>query len=727
MSPLLLNSPPLFSSINYPVTCTLPHSNLFTPNSPPPPRPNTDPRCNTFLFTPISGSTSASFSNPPLPTSPNSFSPPRVSTPLVLDAWAFYLQDYPDRLFVSSLLHIIEFGANIGFVGPEIVRPCKDLTSALEHLQFMDDAVDKLIANSQVHGPFAAPPLESFRCSPLGSVTRKRNPVKRRLINHLSWPRDLSVNDGIPDSEASISYDMFERAIYDLIRSGPGSLLSKLDLMEAFRHVPIRPADWHHLGFSWRQQFYYCTVLTFGLRSAPYIFNLFAEALHWIIQRHIPSHLRHYLDDFLLIFSPSSSRDLCFAATDWVMALGRTLGLRFQDSKTIWPCTSLEFLGLELDSISMEARLPPDKLSFLKDLLKSWSTKRLVSLKDIQELAGFLQFSSQVIPRSRSFIRRIIDFSTKFSSPFQRLRIPSGVRSDLHWWSTFCSPWNGVRLLCKDSPTISIFTDASGTKGLGGVFGSLWFSSRIPRRFRSRDIQFKEAYAVLQAILRWGDCWQGCHIIFRVDNQAVVSWLSSGTSKSPNSMSIIRLISMLAACLDFSFSSVWVSTTDNALADAASRFQYSRLFRLSPTLEKTSSSTKSQIIGIKRTLTSLDARPSTSGTVSHPALVNPIPPVKKASSTSLLLTQPSGPPVVPSSQRPPLPSVNGSPSLPIKASNIPPLNPTSLPFVPSTLTPVSPHLPLNLPLPNEFLEVLNASMETSVSLSFPSPLVSYSA
>lgn len=596
----------------------LPHSHLFPPlSSLPPLRPNTDPRCNSFT--------------PPL-VSISPFNKPfqRVSTPLVRDSWAFYLQDYPDRGFVSSLLNIIDYGANIGFSGPEVVLPAKNLKSAFDDLAFMDSAVEKLVQNAQVHGPFDLPPIADLRCSPLGSVTRKRNPDKRRLINHLSWPIGLSVNDGIPDSEAYISYDMFERAVEDLIRSGPGSLMAKLDLKEAFRHIPIRAEDWHHLGFAWRSRFYYCTVLTFGLRSAPYIFNLFAEALHWIIQRHIPSYMRHYLDDFLLTFSPSSVPSWCSAAVEWVMGLGQRLGLCFQDSKTVWPSTQIEFLGLELDSLKMEARLPPDKLEFLMELLRSWARKRVASLRETQELAGFLQFASQVIPYSRPFIRRIIDFSMKFSSSFQRLHVPSGVLADLRWWLTYCTPWNGIRLLQPSKPSVSIFTDASGTKGLGGVYDDHWFSTRCPRRYRSRDIQFKEAYAVLQAILRWGDMWSGCHVLFHVDNEAVFNWLRSGSGRSPNSMGVVRMIFMLAAFLNFSFSSVWISTSENALADAASRFQYSRLFQLRPTLDRVSSSTKSQITGIKRTLSSLDVQHSTSGTGSLPVPANPTLPGRRA-------------------------------------------------------------------------------------------------
>ena len=52
----------------------------------------------------------------------------------------------------------------------------------------------------------------------------------------------------------------------------------------------------------------------------------------------------------------------------------------------------------------MEARLPPDKLSYLTTLLSSWISRTHCTLRQLQELTGFLQFCSQVIPHSRAFI-----------------------------------------------------------------------------------------------------------------------------------------------------------------------------------------------------------------------------------------------------------------------------------------------------------------------------------
>jgi len=66
--------------------------------------------------------------------------------------------------------------------------------------------------------------------------------------------------------------------------------------------------------------------------------------------------------------------------------------------------------------------------------------------------------------------------------------------------------------------TLHIYTDASGKKGLGGIFRRHLVSLRCPRRFSLRDIQFKEIYAVLQAIMRWGHLWDSHHIVFHVDS-----------------------------------------------------------------------------------------------------------------------------------------------------------------------------------------------------------------
>ena len=60
------------------------------------------------------------------------------------------------------------------------------------------------------------------------------------------------------------------------------------------------------LGFEWKRKYYAEPFLPFDLRTAPYLFNLFAEVFHWILadvlkQNGMPAKVIHYLDDFLII------------------------------------------------------------------------------------------------------------------------------------------------------------------------------------------------------------------------------------------------------------------------------------------------------------------------------------------------------------------------------------------------------------------------------------------
>ena len=226
---------------------------------------------------------------------------------------------------------------------------------------------------------------------------------------------------------------------------------------------------------------------------------------------------------------------------------------------------------------------------------------------------------------------------------------------------------------------------------------------------------------IVQAVLHWGDTWGNHHVKFYCDNQAVAVWINSGTSRSPDSMALIHLLSMLAACLNFSYSSIWIPSEENVLADAASRFQYSRLFQLAPHLPCKPCYLKSHLTGLKRTLTSHDRLQPSSGMVSHPALTNPIPQVSVPSSTSPDFILDCLTNLENSCQQPLRSLLSGLQVLGPMHSSPKPLNPTCQPFVPSMSMKVF-HLMLANPR-----QSVESSMESNVFMekgtgipSFPS-------
>ena len=103
-----------------------------------------------------------------------------------------------------------------------------------------------------------------------------------------------------------MSYASIDDATNCILHLGPGTVLIKIDLKNAYRFVPVHPQDQHLLAMSWEGGTYVDHALPFGLRSAPKIFlavaDMLAWALHWAgIENQI-----HYLDDFLLMVTPNS-------------------------------------------------------------------------------------------------------------------------------------------------------------------------------------------------------------------------------------------------------------------------------------------------------------------------------------------------------------------------------------------------------------------------------------
>lgn len=336
----------------------------------------------------------------------------------------------------------------------------------------------------------------------------------------------------------------------------------------------------------------------------------------------------------------------------------------------------------------MEVRLPPDKLTYLCELTSVWVTRRRATRWDLEELTGFLQFASQVIPLARAFICTLYDFAATFPpSPFSCRHISRAARLDIEWWHTVAPLWNGVRFLSDLRPTIDVYTDASGSKGLSGHLGKEWFSARCPRCLHRRHIQVKEIFAVLFAILCWGEQFRGTHVVFHVDNDAVFNAIRSKTIKSADTMKLVQHLVALACQLDFSFSSEWLPSSENSIADTASHFAYSRMFSIGPWLNQKPSSKHLQLGGTSKTATTLKPSHFTYGTVwrpAHAARTTPDNGNLFSMLNSTTYTTPTGPFCPHQNQQ----SCPGSQAL-AAASSPRPSKLTCWPCAPSTLMPTS--------------------------------------
>ena len=371
-------------------------------------------------------------------------------------------------------------GFTKGYQAGTICKKMHPLPSALKNKDITMQTIQAEIDAGRIQGPFNKPPFPNLALSPIGLVP-KTILCEFRLIHHLSYLARKSVNDGIPDSAATVVYTNVGAAIDVNLQLGRGCLMSKTDIEKAFRLIPIRNDEHHLLGFSFLGSLYYDTCLPMGLKSSCKIFETFSSAIEVIARKRLNiAHIVHLLDDFM-IFAKSTSQ--CRQLMSSFLAMCRDLGIPMSKEKPFLPATTMTFLGIELDSVTFEARLPLEKLDKCKNLINEALSKKKLTLKELQQLTGLLNFACQVIVPGRAFLRRLINLSIGLTKPYQHVRITDEPRNEKSWL-TFLHMFNGKALFdygpWTSSHCMHLFTDVSGTKGFGAIFKPHWFYGKWP-------------------------------------------------------------------------------------------------------------------------------------------------------------------------------------------------------------------------------------------------------
>ena len=145
--------------------------------------------------------------------------------------------------------------------------------------------------------------------------------------------------------------------------------------------------------------------------------------------------------------------------------------------KVIGPST---VLGIELDTVRLQARLPEEKLAALmKELLKFSllpDSSRTCSKRQLLSLIGKLAFACKVIPAGHIFLRRLIDTTHTVDNPSHLI----------------------LRQCWTPANEFQLYADASGTLGYGAYWNGAWCSQAWPPQFPTKSIESKELYGLVR-------------------------------------------------------------------------------------------------------------------------------------------------------------------------------------------------------------------------------------
>ena len=154
------------------------------------------------------------------------------------------------------------------------------------------------------------------------------------------------------------------------------------------------------------------------------------------------------------------------------------LRLPLSAKKTASPSNVLEYLGLILDSLRMEALLPLDKVSRITNIIKSFQSRTSCTKQELLSLLGHLNFSCRVIHPGPAFVPYLIGLFFTVKELHHHVKITTKCCWDLKMESIFLRLWNGISFFLDDEETtatqLQFLTDAT-LSCFWCYYGGKWF------------------------------------------------------------------------------------------------------------------------------------------------------------------------------------------------------------------------------------------------------------
>ena len=265
---------------------------------------------------------------------------------------------------------------------------CLNLISARENEALR--LVHKKVSLGGMDGPFKDPPFFNMRISPIGLIPKKDKSFC--LIQHLSYPLGSSVNDFIDPSLSKVQYASFDEAVAMVRQLGQGALLGKTDIKSAFRLLPVSPTDFDLLGIKLANYHFFDKCLPMGYSISCALFEKFLTFLQWVLlQRSNSAHVMNYLDDIL--FRDHKASNECQDLISTFRDMNQELGVPLVLDKCEGPTQISTFLGLVIDTVKIEIRIPLAKIYELNGKLIHVLGKHKVTLMFVQSLVRPFKFS----------------------------------------------------------------------------------------------------------------------------------------------------------------------------------------------------------------------------------------------------------------------------------------------------------------------------------------------
>ncbi|XDV14501.1 hypothetical protein PO909_014743 [Leuciscus waleckii] len=306
-----------------------------------------------------------------------------------------------------------------------------------------------------------------------------------------------------------------------------GDWFVSIDLKDAYFQIQIASRHRRFLRFAFEGQAYQYTVLPFGLSLAPRTFTKCMDAAL------APLRLRgirvlNYLNDWLIL--AQSHSELVEHRTILLDHL-ENLGLAVNwEKSSLFPRQITSFLGIELNSLLMTARLSSQRTLDIRRAAGSFRCGAIVPLKAFQRMLGLMASASSVLQlgllrmRPLQFWLRKRVPRTAWASGRLRVKVNQACIAALKPWEAKDWYQSGVSL-GTSSRVMVVSTDAS-TSGWGALLEGRPLFGQWSKQEKLLHINCFEMLAVSKALTRFCPLIKGHHVLIRSDNVSVVSYIN---------------------------------------------------------------------------------------------------------------------------------------------------------------------------------------------------------
>ena len=312
-----------------------------------------------------------------------------------------------------------------------------------------------------------------------------------------------------------------------------GDFVFKIDLQDAYFHVPIHPSSRKYLRFAFENRVYQFRVLPFGLNTAPQIFTRLRHTVTAYLHRREISVIP-YLDDWL-VHNPD--RQVLLRHQALLLDTLDLVGYILNRKKSELDLTQdLQFLGIHLRLDLGKALLPESKAREIVACACHLSSLKVLNYTQVFQLLGSLNWASGLISLGRLYLRPLqhhfhsLGLTDRFTPPHRS--DPLVLANLLQLWLDPRFLTSGI-LMRPFQADLTIFTDAS-SQGWGAHKGDSKISGTWTLTDRKLHINCLEFKAVTLALQHWAPLLQGRQVMVASDDSTVVSYINKqGGTRSP--------------------------------------------------------------------------------------------------------------------------------------------------------------------------------------------------